>query len=316
MTDVDYVVIGLGALGSGAAWQLASRGHSVVGLEQFELGHARGASHDTSRILRHSYHTPTYVRLTQEAYDDWARLEADSGESLVSVVGGLDLFPPDCMIRPDDYTVRDTWFTAGMRGTGSNTYLAEDVFDSDKVLDSSILGADIRDGTITSADIASLGVHTVDLDDLAVTGPKLADSAVIAGKIADGAVNGAAISDGTVDTADLRGGAVTAAKLATGSVDSSTVLDGSLNPQDLGVAGTFSLAPGAVVNATCVEQVVDVAGIAPGDHLVLTAPRDLEAGLIAMPLVPDVAGKLPLRICNFSGADVNAGQKTWNYLSI
>jgi sarcosine oxidase len=103
MTDVDYVVVGLGALGSAAAWQLASRGHSVVGLEQFELGHAKGASHDTSRILRHSYHTPAYVRLTLEAYDDWARLEEESGESLVTVVGGLDLFPPGCTIAPDDY---------------------------------------------------------------------------------------------------------------------------------------------------------------------------------------------------------------------
>ncbi len=102
--DADYLVIGLGALGSGAAWQLASRGHSVLGLEQFELGHSRGASHDTSRILRHSYHTPAYVRLTQEAYDDWARLERESGESLVTVVGGLDLFPPECVIAPDDYT--------------------------------------------------------------------------------------------------------------------------------------------------------------------------------------------------------------------
>jgi sarcosine oxidase len=100
---VDYVVVGLGALGSGAAWHLASRGHTVVGLEQFELGHSRGASHDTSRILRHSYHTPAYVRLTQEAYADWARLEEESGESLVTVVGGLDLFPPGCAIAPDDY---------------------------------------------------------------------------------------------------------------------------------------------------------------------------------------------------------------------
>jgi sarcosine oxidase len=100
---VDYVVVGLGALGSGAAWQLATRGYSVVGLEQFELGHSRGASHDTSRILRHSYHTPGYVRLTCEAYDDWARLEKESGESLVTVVGGLDLFPPGCVISPADY---------------------------------------------------------------------------------------------------------------------------------------------------------------------------------------------------------------------
>jgi sarcosine oxidase len=103
MPETDYVVVGLGALGSAAAWHLASRGHAVVGLEQFELGHARGASHDTSRILRHSYHTPGYVRLTLEAYDDWARREADSGESLVTVVGGLDLCPPGCAIAPDDY---------------------------------------------------------------------------------------------------------------------------------------------------------------------------------------------------------------------
>lgn len=103
MTEVDYVVVGLGALGSAAAWHLAAGGHSVVGLEQFELGHSRGASHDTSRILRHSYHTPAYVRLTCEAYDDWARLEDESGERLVTVIGGLDLFPPDCAISPLDY---------------------------------------------------------------------------------------------------------------------------------------------------------------------------------------------------------------------
>jgi sarcosine oxidase len=100
---VDYVVAGLGALGSATAMELARRGHSVVGLERFELGHARGASHDTSRILRHSYHTPSYVRLTQEAYADWARLERDAGETLVTTVGGLDLFPPDPAISPLDY---------------------------------------------------------------------------------------------------------------------------------------------------------------------------------------------------------------------
>ena len=99
----EYAVIGLGALGSATAYELAKRGHSVVGLERFALGHDRGASHDTSRILRHSYHTPEYVRLTREAYDDWAALEADAGESLVTVVGGLDLFPPDPAIAMADY---------------------------------------------------------------------------------------------------------------------------------------------------------------------------------------------------------------------
>ena len=105
MTDrYDAVVVGLGALGSAAAMHLARGGQRVLGLERFELGHKRGASHDTSRILRHSYHTPGYVRLTQEAYADWADLERWSGEQLVTVVGGLDLFPADPAIPMDDYT--------------------------------------------------------------------------------------------------------------------------------------------------------------------------------------------------------------------
>ena len=101
---VDVVVVGLGGLGSATAWQLARRGASVVGLEQFELGHVRGASHDTSRILRRSYHTPAYVRLAGEAYDDWADLERESGEQLVTRTGGVDLFPPGAAIPADDYT--------------------------------------------------------------------------------------------------------------------------------------------------------------------------------------------------------------------
>src|ERR1041384_1991219 len=101
---VDYVVVGLRGLRRAAAVNLAGRGHSVIGLEKFALGHARGASHDTSRILRHSYHTPAYVRLTQQAYDDWARLEHDVQQPLVMTVGGLDLFPRDAAIPPIDYT--------------------------------------------------------------------------------------------------------------------------------------------------------------------------------------------------------------------
>ncbi len=100
----DHVVVGLGALGSATAYQLARRSRKVLGLERFELGHHRGASHDTSRILRHSYHTPEYVRLTQDAYDDWARLSADAARELVTVVGGLDLFPPDPAIPTADYS--------------------------------------------------------------------------------------------------------------------------------------------------------------------------------------------------------------------
>ena len=100
----NLVVVGLGALGSATAWEATRRGLSVIGFEQFELGHERGASHDTSRILRHSYHTPHYVELTFRAYDAWAELERDSGITLVTQAGGVDLFPPDAAIDITTYT--------------------------------------------------------------------------------------------------------------------------------------------------------------------------------------------------------------------
>jgi sarcosine oxidase len=100
----DLAIVGLGALGSSTAWHAARRGLSVIGLEQFHLGHEHGASHDSSRILRHSYHTPEYVDLTFAAYDDWADLEAETGESFVTVTGGVDLFPHGAVISIDDYT--------------------------------------------------------------------------------------------------------------------------------------------------------------------------------------------------------------------
>ncbi|MEU8934317.1 N-methyl-L-tryptophan oxidase [Streptomyces sp. NPDC048409] len=99
----DVIVVGLGALGSAAAWHLAQSGHRVLGLDQFALGHDRGASHDTSRILRHSYHRPDYVRLTRAAYDDWAHAEQAAGERFVTRTGGLDLCPPGSSLPLSDY---------------------------------------------------------------------------------------------------------------------------------------------------------------------------------------------------------------------
>lgn len=101
--EYDVIVIGLGALGSGAAYWLAKRGASVLGLEQFELGHARGSSHDWSRIIRKSYFTPAYVRLAKEAYVAWESLERDAGEQVVFKTGGLDLGPRDGAIPLSTY---------------------------------------------------------------------------------------------------------------------------------------------------------------------------------------------------------------------
>ncbi len=103
-TDYDYIALGLGGLGSSAAYWLArGAGRDVLGLEQFELGHVRGESQDHSRIIRLSYHTPAYVRLARRAYESWALLEADAREACILKCGGLDLAPRDSRIPLDPY---------------------------------------------------------------------------------------------------------------------------------------------------------------------------------------------------------------------
>jgi sarcosine oxidase len=101
--DYDVIVVGLGALGSGAAYWLAKRGARVLGLEQFELGHDRGSSHDHSRIIRKSYFSPAYVRLAQAAYEAWSELERDAGERVVFKTGGLDIGPRHGAIALSNY---------------------------------------------------------------------------------------------------------------------------------------------------------------------------------------------------------------------
>ncbi len=90
MTEhVDHVVVGGGVMGSAAAWHLARRGRQVVLLERFGPGHDHGASHGSSRIYRTTYPEPVYLDLAQEALTLWRLLEAESGEALLEITGGV-----------------------------------------------------------------------------------------------------------------------------------------------------------------------------------------------------------------------------------
>jgi sarcosine oxidase len=103
-TDYEYIVVGLGGIGSAAAYWLSRRfGADVLGLEQFELGHARGESQDHSRIIRLSYHRPDYIEFAKRAYSAWAQVEADAGEQLVLRTGGLDFGPRKSAIPLETY---------------------------------------------------------------------------------------------------------------------------------------------------------------------------------------------------------------------
>lgn len=90
--SADYVVVGAGALGSAAGYWLARMGERrVLLLEQYEIGHSRGASEDHSRIIRLAYHSPVYTALTPATYEMWSQVEEESGLTLVTKTGGLDL---------------------------------------------------------------------------------------------------------------------------------------------------------------------------------------------------------------------------------
>ncbi|TFC92457.1 FAD-dependent oxidoreductase [Cryobacterium sp. TMT4-31] len=86
-TRVDTLVLGGGAMGSAAAWELSRRSREVTLLERFDRGHTTGASHGASRNFNLSYSDPTYVAMLVEALRLWRELEDDTDTTLLEQVG-------------------------------------------------------------------------------------------------------------------------------------------------------------------------------------------------------------------------------------
>jgi sarcosine oxidase len=92
----DVIVIGVGGMGSAAAFELARRGRRVLGLEQFTPGHDRGSSHGQTRIIRTAYYEhPAYVPLVRGAFQRWRDLEQRQGCRLLTECPLLTLGLPD-----------------------------------------------------------------------------------------------------------------------------------------------------------------------------------------------------------------------------
>jgi sarcosine oxidase len=90
MAAYDAIVVGLGGMGSAAAYHLAGRGARVLGLEQFGAAHDQGSSHGKTRVIRQAYYEgPDYVPLLLRAYDLWHALEREAGTPLLRTTGAL-----------------------------------------------------------------------------------------------------------------------------------------------------------------------------------------------------------------------------------
>jgi len=92
----DAIVVGLGAMGSAVAFEVARRGKRVLGIDRFEPPHTMGSTHGKSRIIREAYfEDPGYVPLVARAFEKWGEIESLSGRRIFERTGGLMLGPPD-----------------------------------------------------------------------------------------------------------------------------------------------------------------------------------------------------------------------------
>lgn len=93
------IIVGLGGMGSAAAYHLAARGEKVLGLEQFTPAHSNGSSHGHSRIIRQAYFEhPSYVPLLKRAFAHWDDLARQADEDLLHLTGGLNLGRTDSAV--------------------------------------------------------------------------------------------------------------------------------------------------------------------------------------------------------------------------
>ena len=87
----DAIVLGVGGMGAAACYHLARRGRRVLGLERFDVPHAMGSSHGTTRIIRLAYYEhPSYVPLLRRAYELWRELEVGFGEQLLHLTASVE----------------------------------------------------------------------------------------------------------------------------------------------------------------------------------------------------------------------------------
>jgi sarcosine oxidase len=95
MTEqADFVVVGLGAMGSAVLYQLAKRGAKAIGIDRFAPPHQMGSSHGETRITRQAVgEGGAYAPLVLNSHRIWRELEADTGEKLLNDCGVLVMGP-------------------------------------------------------------------------------------------------------------------------------------------------------------------------------------------------------------------------------
>jgi sarcosine oxidase len=106
MTTHDVIVLGLGAMGSAAAYQLSKRGARVLGIDRYTPPHNFGSSHGETRITRLAigegvHYSPLAIR----SHEIWREIEGLTGAKLLVTTGGLMISSPSrtSRLHVDDF---------------------------------------------------------------------------------------------------------------------------------------------------------------------------------------------------------------------
>lgn len=122
--DADVIVVGLGAWGSSALWRLAASGVSVLGLEQFGIGHSLGSTHGSTRVFRVAcLEHPDLVPMALRSRELWRELETAADRSLLTQTGAL------MMGAEESETVAGTAAAATSRGMTLESFTAAQIRD-------------------------------------------------------------------------------------------------------------------------------------------------------------------------------------------
>lgn len=86
----DVAVIGLGAVGAAALYQLSKKGVKVVGIDRYNPPHELGSSHGESRITRLAVgEGEEYVALAKRSHEIWREIEAETGIKIMTQTSGI-----------------------------------------------------------------------------------------------------------------------------------------------------------------------------------------------------------------------------------
>lgn len=130
MERADVLVVGLGAMGSACAYQLAKRGLDVTGIDQYVPPHALGSTHGDTRITRQATgEGPQYVPLVLRSQELWREIEAETGADLFTSCGVLMMNPVD--IRPNLHGVPDR--SARVAELAESFNIEHEILDGDEI---------------------------------------------------------------------------------------------------------------------------------------------------------------------------------------